>query len=182
MPSSAWYAAWLKSRCDGTDDATSILAVNEIMSVSGKDFSRCRIAGPQGDLMLSVAVEGGAKMLKQRRNLAVAMLSEHGNWHHVHIGALEAAYGRAPYYIHYMPALRDAILAGGLSLRDFNMRLHKEIVRMLGADTALHMNVGMDEAWRSRGEEVAKTISPGLSVVDALMRFGPETILALHTL
>ncbi len=92
---------------------------------------------------------------------------------HAHLGALEAICGRAPYYQHLIPKLRDAIGNPPKSLRELNLSIHDDIATFLGVVATL-----TPEA-RERGNEIAADINPELSIIDPLMRFGKETLLAL---
>lgn len=177
LPSARWYALWLVARAGGHDDAGAVKAANAGASVSGKDFARCRIAVRGRATLLSVAVEGGADRLRNPRALWEAAVSMHGNWPHVHLGALEAVYGRTPYYRHIMPALRDVLQEPPARLMELNTRLHGAVAPFLtvpaGAMTAVQAE---------RAREVASLINPELSIIDPLMRLGTETSLGLLAL
>jgi len=98
--SAAWYAAWLRSLSSDCPMEEAIADANISTQTDGKDFARTRIRGnaPGDEILLSVAVVGGASILKQSRRLSHAILSEHSDWQHNHLGALEASYGRAPFF------------------------------------------------------------------------------------
>lgn len=183
-----WYAAWMNSISDGSDQVSAVVAANISTSSRGKDFARTMIAGNHGNLMLSMAVEGGAGRLRRDCLVATASLSGHGNWRKNHAGALEATYGKMPYFQHIYPYILNVLSGSAVSLPDFNSGLHKTIISILGIDE--YVSPGRKE-WDSmrdavspqaleRGEEILDIINPSLSIIDALMRHGPETLLALY--
>lgn len=184
-PSARWYAAWLRNLAEG-DPGSGIPEANTALKISGKDFARTLIAGNCGNQMLSMAIEGGASRLKRGSFIPSATLSDHGNWRKIHSGAMEASYGKAPYYPYLMPLLNgiyeDMDLRG---LREFNTAIHKIILEILLPGGEVPNRSGcstVSEAAQRRGKEIAARINPDLSVIDSLMHFGPETLLALSIL
>lgn len=177
LPSARWYALWLDARINGSTHEEAAAAANTAGAVSGKDFARCRIAGRDCPTLLSVAVEGGANRLRNPDVPAHAAVSRHGNWPHIHLGALEAIYGRMPYYQHIMPALRNVLQEPPESLMELNGCLHRAIAAFLPVPE-LSKRAGIAE----RCSEIASLINPGLSIIDPLMRMGAETSLGLLAL
>jgi len=178
FPSARWYASWLCARINGMPDNDAINAANQTTAASGKDFARCRIAGRDRHTLLSVAVEGGANRLRNPDAPAHAVISMHGNWPHTHLGAMEAIYGRTPYYQHIMPELRDILLTPTETLAELSSSLHKALSGFL----PVPVREGHTTALADRCLEVASLINPGLSILDPLMRLGPETSLGLLAL
>ncbi len=180
--SAAWYAAWLRSLSSDCPMEEAIADANISTQTDGKDFARTRIRGnaPGDEILLSVAVVGGASILKQSRRLSHAILSEHSDWQHNHLGALEASYGRAPFFRYIFPDLKRIFSGYGQPLADFNREIHNYICDFLNIRDIL--SVPLSDAAKERGKELACEISPRLSIIDPLMRFGPETILILRTL
>ena len=200
-PSAAWYAAWWQARRNGLPDAQSVAAANIATGISGKDYARCRIKANGNEILLSVAIEGGAARLKRRSHISSAQLSDHGNWRHVHLGAIEAAYGRAPYFQHLFPIISDVYSGTAGSLADFTLELHKAISGFLSIPekTLFHNTEQTDsgitaylrsdatdrihpEAIYERASELAVQISPHLSIIDPLMHLGTEILLPLTLL
>lgn len=181
-----WYAAWWQARRKGLPDAESIVAANIATGISGKDYARCRIMANGNEIILSMAIEGGAARLKRSSFIPSAQLSDHGNWRHVHLGALEATYGRSPFYQHLIPVIRDVYNSQENTLRGFNYEIHHAICSFLNVenikniqDTILYEGT---HATKERGEEIANGLDRKLSIIDTLMRFGTESILALDIL
>lgn len=181
LPSLRWYAVWARALAAGKTDAEAISFANGASGVKGKDFVRGAIPGQ----LLSVAIEGGSGRLKkldrsdslQKALLDSVRISSHGNWPHVHLGTLEAAYGRTPYYQHLADDLRALLSPPPERLADLNMSLHRLLSSWLRIPTAAISQEAM-----TRGKELLSKADPELTVLDALMRIGPETSLLLPCL
>ncbi|MBD5359013.1 MAG: WbqC family protein [Bacteroides sp.] len=179
-----WYASWLHALTLGMSREEAEVFANHTHHINGKGFTRCLINGASGEILLSLPVEGGSAKLKKATALMKLNLSEHGNWRHVHQGALNAAYGRSPYFQHLMPVLTEVYAYGEESLSRFNSRLHEAIVTFLfGDDTdsvpLSQYSVSDSPVAIPRGKELGAMISSEISILDPLMRFGRETLLIL---
>ena len=181
-----WYAAWWHARCKGLPDTESIAAANIAAGISGKDYARCRIMANGNEIILSMAIEGGAARLKRASLIPSAQLSDHGNWRHVHLGALEAAYGRTPYFQHLMPLINEVYNTQEKTLIGFNTAFHHAVCSFLDIENLKDVEDIMPSklscTMKERGEEIANGLGSGLSVIDSLMRLGKESILALDIL
>lgn len=135
--------------------------------------NRCLIAGP---LTLTVPVAGGSRALK-RLPWHEIQVSDHGRWQHVHLGALDAAYGRSPYFIHYFPAIEAVISDTPRRLADLCGALDNAVVRALGI-SRLAPELSAPAAL-TRGRELLPLADPALSILDPLFRLGPEAIFLL---
>lgn len=177
LASAQWYAEWFRAVSGGASDAEGCDIADRVLGIEGKDFSRTTVSSREGVMTLSVAVAGGAGKLRHLADPGCARLSLHGNWPHAHLGALEAEYGRAPYY----GALRDELQEIYTSLPDnlgeLNRRLHSVVISWL---TPCHSPMTPEAV--SRGRELMAGIRKDLSVIDLLMRYGPETTLILIVL
>lgn len=168
--SAMWVSAYLAGLAEGKSDTEAREGASRLTGVKGKEFARCRIS----TLTLKVPVEGGAGVLKHRG--ADPVLSEHGKWRREHLGALNAAYGRSPYYEHLMPLIEEIYRnSGGIRLEEFNRRL---------LDVALGWLTPMPDASereRLRGviEEKRRKTDSALSIFDVLFRLGKEGVFAL---
>lgn len=105
-----------------------------------RDLTRTLIAGAHGQspLRLSVPIEGGSSVVK-RGHPDIWHLSDHGRWRRMHLGAIEAAYGSTPYFIHLFPLIEE-IFEEFSSLRlftDFTARLHQATLDFIQFDTLL---------------------------------------------
>ena len=149
-----------------------------------KELVRCRVAADgadSGETVLTLPIVGGASALK-REAPDTWRLSDHGNWPHVHCGALEAAYSRTPYFRHYADPLLEAlanppVLVGELTA--VCARWVRDSLRM--EETLPQLKAFITEkpelAARIR-EDIGGKVRPQLSVADALFRLGPDAIFA----
>ena len=188
LASVSWYAQWLGARLDGLSGDEAVSVANKATTVSGKDFVRCRIKGQSAPTLLTLPVEGGSSRLKRTSGIPRLSLSEHGNWRHSHMGALNAAYGRSPYFQHFMPMLEKVYASGEKSLEGFNGLVHLALVGMLFGDTSPEAVMQSVRIYPpqgragERGKEIACGLNPGISVIDLLMTHGRESLLPLLSL
>lgn len=170
--SAEYYSRYLASRLAGDDS---------LPEVKGKDRVRTLIAGGQ---RLSLPVEGGGAVIK-RRDADDAMLSDHGRWQDVHLGALKAVYGRTPFFIHLFPEIEEIYRNKSEGkVADFTSALHEMIGRWLGFDEAFlcqlqsfcRENPERLQKWKERYEG---KVDPALSVLDLLFHYGKEAVIAL---
>ena len=179
LPSFGWYAEWLKALRAGNGSKEAVTNANNSYRLSGKDYARTRIAGNEGTLLLSIPIVEGSSILKRMANLPEAMISEHGNWRHVHLGAFDASYGRAPFFPHIFPELRQIYSSQAYPLLQlFNEALHNLVCSLLDLDSVGTAPV-LPTPVRERAEELIRGINPEISIIDPLMRFGREALLPL---
>lgn len=182
-PSVGWYAHWLASFRDIHDDTRAIACANEMTGVSGKNLARCVIGTKESPLMLSAALSGGSQILKKISRLDSIPLSDHGNWRHIHLGAFEAILGKTPFYIHYIPELREIYGARIATLEEFNLEIHRFVKSSLLNNTDVTPSpCAFPPSVAERGMEIAGMILPDHSVIEALMSHGPETLLSLDAI
>lgn len=163
----------------------AIVKANEgIMST--KEFGRFRFTDAQGnEIMFSLAVEGGGRQLRRLHGPETIKLSEHGAWRKVHIGALESILGRKPYYRHIEDTLKGIILDRNLtSLKDYNMAIFRALYSFLMKNITERELVRFRKLPQcmARGKEIAKTLKPEASILEAIASEGDETLLGILSL
>ncbi|MCQ2290662.1 MAG: WbqC family protein [Muribaculaceae bacterium] len=162
---------------------------------------RYLVEGPNGVQRLTIALEG------RTNAMPVAMkdvrISEHGNWRHLHWGALYSAYGKSPYFDYIADDLQAIIAGNQTSLLEFNTQLQNLIIDFLDLpieiethsidadtlatatdlrgkiagkkpDTLPIADVPYYQVWATR-----HGFQPGLSILDLLMSTGRESIYTL---
>lgn len=162
---------------------------------------RYLVEGPNGVQRLTIALEG------RTNAMPVAMkdvrISEHGNWRHLHWGALYSAYGKSPYFDYIADDLHTIIAGSQTSLLEFNTQLQNLIIDFLDLpieiethsidaetlatatdlrgkiagkkpDTLPIADVPYYQVWATR-----HGFQPGLSILDLLMNTGRESIYTL---
>lgn len=90
--------------------------------------NRCIITGANGKQVLTIPVEkpvGGKSLMKDLR------ISDHGNWRHLHWNALEASYGKSPFYEYYADDLRPFYERKWEYLIDYNEALQEKMFELL---------------------------------------------------
>ena len=137
------------------------------------------------------------------------LVSEHGNWRHLHWGALFSSYGKSPFFDYIAHDLQHIIADGEQkSLLDLNMELHRLIVDFMDlpiTTTIVTTEQEVDEALQhgaldlrgkvglKRGDRLALanvpyyqmwsqrrgSFTPALSILDLLMNEGREGIFTL---
>ncbi|MDE6717501.1 MAG: WbqC family protein [Muribaculaceae bacterium] len=168
------YSDWLRSLLEEG-------AETPFPPASGKEVARARI---EGGLMLTVPIEGGASRLK-RTPVTDLPVSAHGRWQEVHLGALKAAYGRAPYFAYLFPEIEKAYREkSGETLKEFNDAIHTIVLRWLslnpGGIRAIREAVKRDpDRIRTLGRERKKGIDPDYSILHLLFRLGKESLFVL---
>ncbi len=181
--SAEWYAAWLAAIRTDLSLSAAISKASASIGIAGKDFARTRITGNTGSLFLSIPIEGGGASLKKASGISKAVMADHGNWRHMHLGALEAAYGRTPFYQHIIPALNEIYASPIKLLSDFNSAIHDALCGFLGIgnpESVLDF-YAFDHlsSIALRARELASRINFRHSILEALMLYGRETLLAL---
>ena len=185
LPSSEWMCYWLRDFVKSSNPGEAFSLANKSI-LSSRDFARTTILDTNDHpLILSCAVEGGGRRLRDSRNLRSVILSDHGNWRRIHPMAIEACYGRKPFYPYIADGLtdiyRDLSITG---LEEFNVRLFDILSHfLLGRLDKARLNLFEEiEVLRNRGKEIAKEINPEISVLDPIMKFGPEAIFGIFAL
>lgn len=146
----------------------------------GRSLTRTLIASnsPEG-LVLTVPVTGGSAAVK-RDDPHSFMISSHGDWTRIHLGAIEAAYGREPYFPHFFPGIAEIIEAYPPKLEDFNRRLLATMLRLAAYDEEkeglLSLREEHPERFRAIVERLLAGVNPRHSMIEALFRYGKEIL------
>lgn len=177
----AWWRIHVASLLDGRsiEEATGI--ANRSAGIKPREWMRIRV---EGDAVLSLPVDGGASALKNRHPDSWRMAGEAGrDLRKIH-STLNTLYGRTPYYF----LLEDSLNAEGAPgdrAKDVCTRAYKRIKAILGLDDpGLVKDIGRElergsETLLALYNEKAKAFSPALSIIDTIVRIGPDAIFAL---
>lgn len=149
---------------------------------------RCAIRGADGNpLQLSVPIEGGASAVKNH-DPESWRISLHGNWPRVHWGAIATAYASAPFFPHFEEELHGIISDPPATAAELCEATAEWTLRALSIEEILPdlsrliaSNPEKAEALRrdALGCDNTGHVEPDLSIVDAVMRLGPQAIFAL---
>ena len=179
--------------------------------------NRCLIATTQGVQALTVptnlppmgetsfkAVSGVEASPRGGRSVGAVLLSDHGNWRHLHWQALQSAYGDSPFFEYYEDDLRPFFTDHRWErLIDFNDDILRTMCRLLD----IHPNIEITKKYSNNGDfidfrdvirpkhplpdpdfqprrywqvfEQKHGFLPNLSILDLLFNMGPESIFFL---
>ncbi len=162
---------------------------------------RYLVDGPNGVQMLTVALERSTNAMPVP--ITDVKISEHGNWRHLHWGALYSAYGKSVYFDYIADDLHHVIFGNQSSLLEFNAELQRLIIDFLDLPievatrsiTADDMAESIDLRGRIGGKRPDTLpitdvpyyqvwsgrhgFQPDLSILDLMMNTGREAIYTL---
>ena len=185
LPSAKWMADYFGALRSGTGNSEAMVKANSKIT-DHKEFARSNIRDTRGNIqVVSMAIAGGGRQLRNLSKMEGLYLSEHGDWRKNHLGTFEACLGKTPFYHHIEGALktiyenRDAT-----SLEHFNTAIFRELTSfLLGNEDSSSLKFDLyKNAVKARGEEVAEGIDPDMTILQSLSVFGKETLLGLLAL
>ena len=160
--------------------------------------NRCLIATTQGIQALTIPV-----VHESKSTMGDVLISDHGNWRHLHWQALQSAYGESPFCEYYEDDIRPFFTENNWEfLMDFNASICSTLCELL--DVHPHITL-LDPLNPSISHDYRQTIHPkhplpdakfqsrpyyqvyqqkhgflpNLSVLDLLFNMGPESIFYL---
>jgi hypothetical protein len=164
----------------------------------GSYRNRCYLAGPGGPFCLSIPLRKGKN---EQQPLVEVRIAHDEPWQRRHWRAIQAAYGKAPFFPHFAEELALYYERRYEFLFDFNLELMHYLRQTLGAPAALHFTpeyradppAGFAD-WRERIHPKREAAAdsyfnmtpyaqvfmektgfiPNLSILDLLMCRGPE--------
>lgn len=164
--------------------------------------NRCIIAGPDGQVDLSIPLEK-ASSHAEIRDLRI---SDHGHWRHHHWNAIRSAYGNSPFFEYYADDFAPFYERPAGFLMDFNEALINLLCRLLDIEPHYERTKAFISASDVFIKDLRPLISPrcpytqdvtftpkpyyqvfqqrlgflpNLSVADLLFNMGPEGLLVL---
>lgn len=166
--------------------------------------NRCTIAGPNGELALSVPTIRPQELKCPVKDIRI---SDHGNWRHLHWNAIESAYNSTPFFEYYKDDFRPFYEKKYDFLADFNEELCELVCQLMDiqpniqrtteyktefsvGETDFRETIHPKKDFRTEDPEfVAKPyyqvfearfgFLPNLSIIDLLFNMGPESIFTL---
>lgn len=149
-----------------------------------KECHRCTIEGPNGLQRLTVPLEKPQQW--HSTLLDDVKVSTHGEWWHVHWGAIESAYGRTPYFEYYADELLPAFSGKIEQLAELDGMIHSFCMKALGISPGTTLSEPVDRAIPPMADipyyqvwDKRYGFMPGLSVLDLIFNMGPESPLVL---
>ncbi len=148
-----------------------------------RDYTRALIeSNAQEGMVLTVPVIGGSSAAKRLRpeNLEI---SDHGDWTRIHLGAIEAAYGREPYFQHLFPEIAPIISDYPQQLVGLNVVLMEKMMDFIGYNQAMQEIRNLRESNPERCAAIARRLESKIdsrhSFLEPLFRLGPDAIFLL---
>jgi len=166
--------------------------------------NRCIIAGPDGEISLTVPIEKPDSLKCPMRDIRI---SDHGKWRHLHWYALESAYNQTPYFDYLKDDFRPFYEKKHNFLMDFNEELLHLICQLIDMEPHICRS---EEYLKEENPQIADFreiihpkkdfrivdpdftavpyyqvfqeklgFLPNLSIVDLLFNMGPESLLIL---
>lgn len=148
-----------------------------------RDYTRTLIESNAFEgMLLTVPVVGGSSAVKRFRP-EVLEVSGHGDWTRIHLGAIEAAYGREPYFRHLFPEIASAIEGHPQQLTDLNVLLMERMLGFIDYPDAIESVRSLRKSSPDRCMAIARwlesRIVPAHSFLESLFRLGPDAIFLL---
>ncbi len=176
--------SWLAARLEDLTDSEAWRRV--ATDKRPRDLARAIVGGAQGQppLRLSVAIEGGSSRVK-RGHPEEWLLSDHGRWRQMHLGALDAAYGSTPFFRYFIPEIEDAFnsVNAGDSFSQFTSRLfHSTIGKIIDQDvidSLRRLRSEQRDFYQKLTEEKKEEEIDDLAFIDVIFRKGPEAIFSI---
>lgn len=149
----------------------------------GRFLTRTRIwSNAPGGMVLTVPVEGGATAVKSQKP-HMMRISGHGDWTRIHLGAIEAAYGKEPYFQHFFPEIAEIITRYPTELEALNRSLLSAILRLSDYDDQIEGIVDLRKEFPNRLDAIESRLLTGIvpehSVIEPLFRYGKDVILLM---
>ncbi len=152
-------------------------------SLKTRDYTRTLIESNSHEgMVLTVPVVGGSSAAKRLKPSELE-ISGHGDWTRIHLGAIEAAYGKEPYFTHLFPEIAEAIGHYPQHLASLNVLLLDKMMDFLGYRKAIEEIKKLRETNPKRCMDIARRleskINPLHSFLEPLFRLGPDSIFLL---
>lgn len=199
LPSVKLCRQWLQYRIEGLNDEAAWINAFQSVYDSGvgsrranfyKPLARTIIAGAHGQppLILSVPVVGGASTIK-RGHPQEWLVSGHGRWEKMHLGALAAAYSSTPYFSHCSDELEYVIgnVEEGDSFHVFTEKLFDIAKKILDieyiiSELRIIKNDDSGSSWNNLmklAEEKKCDVDAEISFFDVIFKKGKEALFTL---
>lgn len=164
--------------------ASTLWMQGKVGTLRTREYTRALIESnsPEG-IVLTVPVVGGASAAK-RLKAALLEVSGHGDWTRIHLGAIEAAYGREPYFQHIFPDIAAIITDYPQHLAQLNVLLMEKMMEFIGFSEQIKSIEAMRESNPERCAAIVRRLESKIdtrhSFLEPLFRLGPDSIFLLQ--
>lgn len=139
--------------------------------------NRCRIAGANGEIRLSVPLEKGKN---EQMPIQEVQIAYRKNWHSEHWQSIRSAYGKAPFFEFYAEEIKPILYAKPDCLLEFNLSLTRKFLELMQLDTQLRLT----EAYQHQAPEgcldLRNAIHPKQPKLDFQAAAYPQVFLERH--
>ncbi|MDE5870495.1 MAG: WbqC family protein [Muribaculaceae bacterium] len=148
-----------------------------------RDYTRTVVESNSTEgIVLTVPVAGGSSAAKRLKPESLE-ISAHGDWTRIHLGAIEAAYGREPYFQHLFPEIQSIINDYPQQLVRLNVLLMEKMMGFIGYAKAIEDIRHLRKVNPARCTDITlrleSKIDPAHSFLEPLFRLGPDSIFLL---
>jgi hypothetical protein len=183
-----WYRSILSAlKTYGTTDALKDIIDAEEHWQKQTERNRCIIATANGTQMLSVPITV-PDYAQKPVSTGDILISDHGNWRHLHWNALASAYGMSPFFDYYADDLKPFFSEKWEKLYDYNLAITNKVIELLGGDEIIKQCIfEKSTADAASAKPYYQTFQkrhgfiPNLSILDLLFNEGPASILYLKS-
>jgi hypothetical protein len=183
-----WYRNILSAlKTYGTTDALKDIIDAEEHWQKQTERNRCIIATANGTQMLSVPITV-PDYAQKPVSTGDILISDHGNWRHLHWNALASAYGMSPFFDYYADDLKPFFSEKWEKLYDYNLAITNKVIELLGGDEIIKRCIfEKSTADAASAKPYYQTFQkrhgfiPNLSILDLLFNEGPASILYLKS-
>jgi len=155
------YLPWL-GYFDKLDQADVFVLLDNVQFKKNEWQNRNRIKGPQGPQWITVPVRH-----KFPQTIAEVEVREAEPWRRKHLRALEANYGKAPFFDREMLLFREILEQPWARLDQLNVELVRRLAARLGIETRIVL-----------GSELQAREHPTLRLVDLCRELGAQAYLS----
>ena len=148
--------------------------------------NRCIIATANGTQMLTVPITI-PDYAQKPVSIKDILISDHGNWRHLHWNALSSAYGMSPFFDYYADDIQPFFTEKWEKLYDYNLVIINKVIELLDKDEILKQRIFENNtADAAPAKPYYQTFQkrhgfiPNLSILDLLFNEGPASILYLR--
>jgi hypothetical protein len=149
--------------------------------------NRMQIMGPNTIQVLSVPIIKAKKGTK----LIDAQIAYTEPWPQLHLRSLQAAYGKSPYYLYYMPYIEPIILGNYTTLAALNLATFQTVSKLLKLKTEIvlgnklpsHFDTEFEKSSSNKYNQVFENkhgFVPNLCILDLLFNAGPDAFIKLE--
>ena len=184
-----WWQLLTEELLGGSSRSEAVKRANMRSGIPSRDWLRFSLAGDSG---LSLPLKGGASSLKNHPPQSWVAAKESGRESRKIAATVATIYGRAPFYAPLAHLVRPfpGLSAGncdptGIKISDICTFYYEETAEMLNLNDANLLQTlrkainEQDKIIKSEKHRLSEKTDPSLSILDAVMRFGPDAIFTL---